>query len=655
MIDQGRGQQVRSVFLKKRVTVVSGRTNLLLISALLAFALAVDTAAQTPQTTPASASTEATASTEGEQQPLSREERLRQHEERVRKIIEERRKARAAEQSGETPAGTEAAPQPGAPPPSRTASVTSDFGNLILYNAFRVEKGTGLQYQAGNQQQQRTQQVSQVRTQEKEPNQAAAGGTQNQGAAAAAPAAGGGNERRRSSENEQQANNVIVTRDNANPPATNETTFNQRAASPEVIANEVPTEVSGIISKGFAPEAGVDSMLQQQVDATAEYEYALDAVMRKGERFVSEVCIQNSQKKEFDRVRIALRYDKRFLKPLRVFDQEIRSSLKVDPRVEIVERDNLLIYDGDFASPRSDRELVVLRIVWEAKLTTEFTQVNFHFAGGETEETFHTGVYSAGKNILGEADDPFDGVLGGSLLIIPPFDPNREDKATISQGKKEELRKIYLANVGGQNPVGLQLVAPELPPQVGETFPVDVVLNNPGGSVVDSVRFFVLFDPKVLQVVDKDAGNWIRRGVNVHDGPYRINFPFEFHKYNSVDNKRGRIRYAKSIGKTLTLPTGTFATIHFRAIAPTNKTTVAFAQSTDGGDSLTDVRILGYSVFSTNAEMTTPDLKLTILPEAVAASDSPSEEAVALQSSADPQTPDFLVNPIYLEQLRTTP
>ncbi|MDX1971989.1 MAG: cohesin domain-containing protein [Candidatus Sumerlaeia bacterium] len=645
---------VRSVFLKKRVTVVSGRTNLLLISALLASALVVETAAQTTESTPAATSTEATTSTEGEQQPLSREERLRQHEERVRKIIEERRKARAAEQSGETPAATEAAPEPGTPPPSRTASVTSDFGNLILYNAFRVEKGTGLQYQAGNQQKQRTQQVvaaSEERPQEKEQDPAAAG-TQNQNAA---PAAGSGNERRRSSGNEQQANNVIVPRDNANPPATNETTFNQRAASPEVIANEVPTEVSGVISKGFAPEAGVDSMLQQQVDAAAEYEYALDAVMRKGERFVSEVRIQNSQKKEFDRVRIALRYDKRFMKPLRVFDQEIRSSLKVDPRVEIVERDNLLIYDGDFAAPRSDRELVVLRIVWEAKLTTEFTQVNFHFAGGETEETFHTGVYSAGKNILGEADDPFDGVLGGSLLIIPPFDPNREDKATISQGKKEELRKIYLANVGGQNPVGLQLVAPELPPQVGETFPVDVVLNNPGGSVVDSVRFFVLFDPKVLQVVDKDAGNWIRRGVNVHDGPYRINFPFEFHKYNSVDNERGRIRYAKSIGKTLTLPTGTFATIHFRAIAPTTKTTVAFAQSTDGGDSLTDVRILGYSVFSTNAEMTTPELELTILPQAVAAGETPSEEAVALQSSADPQTPAFLVNPVYLEQLRTTP
>ncbi len=494
-------------------------------------------------------------------QPVSRAERLRLHEERVRRIIEERRKARTASDDVEEPAEPAQAEQ--------SVSSPNDFGNMILYNVFRVEEGSAI-------------------------------------------ITGGRNNSTTRQRPTQDASNVQMINNRA------ETSFDGENTS--AVLNRLSSNDEGPAStaNGYNPASGQSGMLSLGDKENKKFDYALDTIIRRGDRFVSEVRLQNSQAKEFDRIRIALQYDKRFLRPVKVYDQAIRNSIKGEPKFEIDDRDSLLVYEGEFKTTRLTKELVLLTIVWEAILTTEHTELNFAFAGAETEERPHTGIYYQGDNILGERADPFDGVLGGSILILKPFDINGEDKGDITQGKKQELREIYLSNVGGQRPVGLELIGPDFAPAVGETFQVDVALNNPGGSVVDAVKFFILFDPKVIQVVDQDLGNWIRRGVNIHDGPYRLKFPFDYHKYNEADNKLGRIRYAKSIGSTITLPSGTFATIHFRALAPTNETSIAFVATQGTTERVTDLQILGYSVFSQDPKLTTPEVLLQVLPEQVA-------------------------------------
>src|SRR5690606_27076740 len=165
--------------------------------------------------------------------------------------------------------------------------------------------------------------------------------------------------------------------------------------------------------------------------------------------------------------------------------------------------DNVLIYDATFTRPRVSKQLTILKIVWEAHQRTEYTDLQFVFSPNRPEDQPNTAVFMQGQNVLGRPDDPIDGVLGGALLIMRPFDPE-DSGPEILQGKKEELREIYLGSMGDQQQVGLRLVPPPGTPAVGQEFDVDVQLYNPRGAIIDVVRFYILFNPDVLQVVDHD-------------------------------------------------------------------------------------------------------------------------------------------------------
>lgn len=333
--------------------------------------------------------------------------------------------------------------------------------------------------------------------------------------------------------------------------------------------------------------------------------YELDTVVRRGERFVSEVVLQNGAGQPFDRIQLALNYDKRFLRPVRIFDSTVRGSAAGDPVFEKNERDSVLTYDITFADTRVSKELVILQIVWEAIRPTEYTGLGFEFPReGVLGTNYQTAVMHGSDNVLGDVNDPVDGVLTGSLLVLQPL--RTASRPQVKQGKKEELRSIYLDTVGSDVPVGLQLAGPNRPLVLGEEFDVDVILNNPFGAIVDSLRFFAVFDPTALQVVDHDRGNWIRNGVNVHDGSFRSDYPFDFHKRNEVDNDRGLIAYSKALGSQLALPTGTFARIRFRAIAPVESTAVEFVGRRQGAGNVTAVRSFGFDLFSADPLFTTP-------------------------------------------------
>lgn len=339
----------------------------------------------------------------------------------------------------------------------------------------------------------------------------------------------------------------------------------------------------------------------------------LDVVVRQHDRFVSEIRLRNEASAPFDRVRLALKFDKRFVKPLRIYDNEVRAVAAGEPKIEMNERDSVLLYEADFGEARHNKDMPILRIAWEALLPTEHTGLTFRFASGDTETGEHTAVYFEGENVLGDKRDPLDGALGGGILILKPFVAESESQADILQGKKEELHKRYLDGVGTRTPAGIRLVGPERPPAVGETFDVELQLANPGGAVIDALAAFVTFDPEKLQVVDDDRGNWIRRGVNIHDGLYRLDYPFDYHKRNEVDNRRGLIQYAMSIGDALTLPSGTFAKIKFRAIAPADLTSVDLIERRANAGTLTSLRCFGFELFSGDPRLTQPTWQSAVL------------------------------------------
>ncbi|MCP4649654.1 MAG: PEP-CTERM sorting domain-containing protein [PVC group bacterium] len=118
---------------------------------------------------------------------------------------------------------------------------------------------------------------------------------------------------------------------------------------------------------------------------------------------------------------------------------------------------------------------------------------------------------------------------------------------------------------------------------VGETFNVDVIFNNPQGTPFIELWSWIQFDPQYLTVVDPgEDGSWITSpDTNISDAASHSNFSFSWHIDNKVDNVFGDIDYAESVSTNDPITSsGTFASITFQALEVTNNTSIDFV--TDG-------------------------------------------------------------------------
>jgi hypothetical protein len=377
-------------------------------------------------------------------------------------------------------------------------------------------------------------------------------------------------------------------------------------------------------------------------------------IARDGDTFVTEVMMFNIDQNEIDRVRLAIRYDKRFIEPLRLFDTALRPFVRGEPRFVLDEQRAIISYDATLQQPLTQPETVLLRILWGTRRPTPFTGIEFAFSPEERDDQYHTAMYVRGNNILGVASDPADGVLSGGLMIEQPPSPVTGER--VLQGKAEELRQIYLGSVASDQAVGLRLLAPSEPVRLGEDFIVQVGLNNPEGALIDSLSFCVLFDPRVLRVIDQDKFNWIRRGVNVHDGPFQSRFPWDMHKQNQVRNDRGLISYQMSLSNGASLPSEVFAQIRFRAIAPSTGTAISFHKGRTSDPAHSSVRYFGFERLKLEAPLSEPVktivvLNESVLPPAVA---DPGTTAGAAPVPAGPLAPapvaDASIRPLPIER-----
>jgi hypothetical protein len=330
----------------------------------------------------------------------------------------------------------------------------------------------------------------------------------------------------------------------------------------------------------------------------------------ENEIFLTEIYLFNIDQNPIDEISLALDYDKRFIQPVKVFDTPLAGMIEGTPDFEIDTRNAILLYSANLKNPLQSSESVLLRILWKAIRPTPYTGIEFAFDMMEREDQPHTAMYVRGNNILGVAEDPADGVLSGGLMIMSP---NQEKQ--MLQGKAEELREIYLGSSATDSRVGLSLDGSQIEDiSVGEEFVVTVALNNPEGALIDIVNFSLLFDPKVLQVVDTDQFNYINRGVNIHDGPYSPVFTWDLHKRNEARNDRGLISYQMGLFNGASLPSEPMADVHFRAIAPATETAIGFVKGRPGAPDLTSIRYFGYELVDLDTKMSVPSLSFTVFP-----------------------------------------
>ena len=125
-------------------------------------------------------------------------------------------------------------------------------------------------------------------------------------------------------------------------------------------------------------------------------------------------------------------------------------------------------------------------------------------------------------------------------------------------------------------PTAIRLIPSKSEVRVGEEFDVLVQLFNPERVSIDAVSLYLLYDTRVLDVVDQDDNNLITGGTNIHDGDYHDKFPFEYCNSNQVNRESGEIDYSMATYNEPISSEGTFARIRFVAKRPVKSTGLLF-------------------------------------------------------------------------------
>ena len=332
----------------------------------------------------------------------------------------------------------------------------------------------------------------------------------------------------------------------------------------------------------------------------------MNIVAQQGEDFATRVVFANPRKSKFTSVDVAMRFEPSVVELTGIDDADIARLLAVPAIAKVDARRGVFSYHAEFSQPQ-DRELTVLfKLQWKAKMPADFSPIAFL-----NTEDFPSRVLNQAQNVLIRTsdDDDVTGDISNTGLIDAALSvsPNAESVLDMQDFGRGDSSAMVLAHqisegtaVGG---VTLALRPRTGAVRVGDEFLVDIVYSNPRRADIDSVRVKVRFDPALLQVVDYDTDNWITNGVNILDGPYHDDLPFDFHIRNRAYNNTGMILYEKGFAYKARVPTsGIIATIRFRAMAATAAADILFDTEETARSSRTAVSFLGFNLVGSPAD-----------------------------------------------------
>lgn len=408
------------------------------------------------------------------------------------------------------------------------------------------------------------------------------------------------------------------TRDNNSRRTSRSNTTGDAKKEPPKDAKTVEASKKKETTKGKSSAGGarppLDIAFEMQADPETNIMYiesagtkpSLNMTAFENKTFVTHISLYNAKSSEFDQFDVSLRYDPQLLQPVGVDDSAVSSTLKKPMAVRVDKSRGILSMSGDFATSRTDSFVTLAKVQWKALAPAAATPIRFL-----NTEAHPSGVFNRfGENILHGAGieateiSPQTGLLDGTVTIEPP-----DGEVDLTEESSNPFSTIALAtNISmGTAEGGMQLVLrPRNPaPAVGEEFLVDVVYLNPKRADLDTVRLEIRFDPTVLEVVDYDTDNWITRGINIFDGAYHEDLPFDFHRRNVAYNTTGLIQYEMGFSDRTPVPAqGIIATIKFRALMPAAQTVVGFVtdfgeQSAATPSRQTTLSFLGFNLIGT--------------------------------------------------------
>jgi hypothetical protein len=296
-----------------------------------------------------------------------------------------------------------------------------------------------------------------------------------------------------------------------------------------------------------------------------------DMFVTQAEPFEVELRLSNPTQELFDSLAVTLAYDPTKLELLDADPSTPEGELS-SAWEGLAERYGWLAEQPSLYYERSDPDQGQIEIRFqtpEGKTDVlEGTLGRFRLvplaSGGETSLTFVveddetaeiiTFIRQDEADILGSPNQPDDGVLDARFRVSPEV---AMTEAVEEQGGDYKTRILFdppLADVA-----------------LGETFDVDIVLENPVEVPFDTLILVLGYNPRVLRAMDYDQNNWSKDGVNIHDGDSVALFPFTDRITNQVLRQEGVILYRAASPHEPIRAEGVIATIRFTAIGPTDQ------------------------------------------------------------------------------------
>ncbi|MBN1865707.1 hypothetical protein JW916_00295 [Candidatus Sumerlaeota bacterium] len=324
----------------------------------------------------------------------------------------------------------------------------------------------------------------------------------------------------------------------------------------------------------------------------------LDVALRTGESFTVEVVFSNQDGIRADGFDVSIAYDPQRLQ-FEGYDASTLLPHLADPQKDFTVRRSVgrLDFSSTLTLAPVGNRLDLVTLGFTARDAVGRTALRFL-----TPPEGVSAVYSKGANVVGHPKQRLYGVVD-ALVIVEPAPESDETESLMPRPQGVSALNLGETETGwGETPESenqetawLALQPPEstLLTQ-DQDFWVDLVLQNPRQLPIESIGAVVGFDPKILQVVDEDQGNWIADGTNVWDGAFHEDYPFDVLVADRADNLLGRIYYAMAHhGGQTVFPTGVFARVHFQAIAPASVTPVALLTKSAAPNERTYVRVYG--------------------------------------------------------------
>jgi len=288
-----------------------------------------------------------------------------------------------------------------------------------------------------------------------------------------------------------------------------------------------------------------------------------DQVTRVGQRFVSEVAVHSEKPQSFDRLDVRISYPPYAVRPIRIFDYPLKDALDPEnpPTSEL--GGGVVAYRASFKEPMpSLGGIPLFYVAWEG--IGEIEAARLSLGGRGDPDDPGSAVYLGEENLL-EANMIVGKACIDQTLVVAGADDAKAPGLKIRHSRRESPSE------GGPAPpatVRLVLESPEVSPEIGEEFVLNVFLQNPDRAHIDKVKLAVGFDPSQAEVLDWDYKGRIKRGVNVFDAHAHLRYPFDVHLQNEADNRLGQISYQMGLSRMSPLPSGGLVRIRCRALGP---------------------------------------------------------------------------------------